>query len=274
LITFFKRYVCEYFGLTMVDYYSILQVDKSASKDDIKKAYKLLARKWHPDKNPDNQEEATRRFKQVSEAYQVLVDDGKRRIYDKDGKEGLFSGGSKTSSASSRRRARDYSFKKPSEEADLNRNPFDDIFSDHFPTSGRRKNRFRNNRSSSSMPDFFPGSRDFGHSFMFKDPETLFEEFFGGMDPFAESDTFGHHHAELRPDSSLFFSSFDLSGNSRRRRLLLPDIGGGELGHHHSSILSDLEDMDRMFSGLGLGSLLLSGGGSGTRSRRSRRNKY
>ena len=65
-----------------MDCYSVLGVSKTASTEDIKKAYKKLARKWHPDKNPANQDEATRKFKQVSEAYQVLVDDKKRRVYD------------------------------------------------------------------------------------------------------------------------------------------------------------------------------------------------
>ena len=66
----------------MPDYYSTLGVDRKASEEDVKKAYKALAKKWHPDKNPDNQEVATRKFKEVSEAYQVLGDSVKRREYD------------------------------------------------------------------------------------------------------------------------------------------------------------------------------------------------
>ena len=54
-----------------VDYYKILQVDKSASDDDLKKAYRKLAMKWHPDKNPNNKKEAESKFKQISEAYEV-----------------------------------------------------------------------------------------------------------------------------------------------------------------------------------------------------------
>uniref|UniRef100_A0A670ZT00 DnaJ heat shock protein family (Hsp40) member B6 n=1 Tax=Pseudonaja textilis TaxID=8673 RepID=A0A670ZT00_PSETE len=60
----------------MVDYYEVLGVHKHASQDDIKKAYRKLALKWHPDKNPDNKEEAERQFKQVAEAYEVLSDRG------------------------------------------------------------------------------------------------------------------------------------------------------------------------------------------------------
>lgn len=55
-----------------VDYYKILQVDKNAKDDDLKKAYRKLAMKWHPDKNPNNKKEAEAKFKQISEAYEVL----------------------------------------------------------------------------------------------------------------------------------------------------------------------------------------------------------
>jgi len=54
-----------------VDYYNILKVDKNATEDDLKKAYRKLAMKWHPDKNPNNKKEAEARFKQISEAYAV-----------------------------------------------------------------------------------------------------------------------------------------------------------------------------------------------------------
>ncbi|KAF7245832.1 hypothetical protein EYD10_08059 [Varanus komodoensis] len=77
----------------MVDYYQVLGVPRLASQDDIKKAYRKLALKWHPDKNPDNKEEAERQFKQLAEAYEVLSDAKKRDIYDKYGKEGLSGGG-------------------------------------------------------------------------------------------------------------------------------------------------------------------------------------
>ncbi|KAL5571101.1 hypothetical protein UlMin_020698 [Ulmus minor] len=72
-----------------VDYYKILQVDRSAKDDDLKKAYRKLAMKWHPDKNPNNKKEAEAKFKQISEAYDVLSDPQKRVIYDQYGEEGL-----------------------------------------------------------------------------------------------------------------------------------------------------------------------------------------
>lgn len=74
----------------MVDYYKTLEIPRNASESEIKKAYRRLALKWHPDKNPDNLDEANKRFKELSEAYEVLSDDKKRRVYDKYGKEGLM----------------------------------------------------------------------------------------------------------------------------------------------------------------------------------------
>ena len=64
------------------DYYEILKVKPESTQDEIRRAYKKLAIKWHPDKNPDNKEEAEAKFKKISEAYAVLGDKKKRREYD------------------------------------------------------------------------------------------------------------------------------------------------------------------------------------------------
>lgn len=71
------------------DYYAILGVNKSASPEDIKKAYRRLALKWHPDKNPDQKAQSEHQFKLISEAYEVLSDPKKRKIFDRYGKRGL-----------------------------------------------------------------------------------------------------------------------------------------------------------------------------------------
>lgn len=70
------------------DYYEILNIDRGASGDQIKRAYRKLAMKYHPDRNPDDAE-AERRFKEASEAYEVLADPEKRKRYDQFGHAGL-----------------------------------------------------------------------------------------------------------------------------------------------------------------------------------------
>jgi len=71
-----------------MEYYKILGVEKTAAANEIKKAYRKLALKYHPDKNPDNKE-AEAKFKQISEAYAVLSDDKKRQEYDTYGSAGF-----------------------------------------------------------------------------------------------------------------------------------------------------------------------------------------
>jgi len=66
----------------MKEYYSILEIDKNADKNTIKNSYKKLALKYHPDKNTDNKEQAEEKFKEISEAYEVLSDDQKKNNYD------------------------------------------------------------------------------------------------------------------------------------------------------------------------------------------------
>ena len=73
------------------DYYEILGVSRTATKEEIKKAYRKLALKYHPDRNPGNKE-AEEKFKEAAEAYEVLSDDQKRAIYDRYGHDGLKNG--------------------------------------------------------------------------------------------------------------------------------------------------------------------------------------
>mmetsp|Transcript_12826 Transcript_12826/g.19463 ORF Transcript_12826/g.19463 Transcript_12826/m.19463 type:complete len:228 (-) Transcript_12826:218-901(-) len=72
------------------DYYAVLGVDKDADDKTIKKAYRKLALKWHPDKNPDNIEAAEEKFKEIAQAYEILSDPKKRKAYDHGGIDEVF----------------------------------------------------------------------------------------------------------------------------------------------------------------------------------------
>ncbi|KAM9186287.1 dnaJ homolog subfamily B member 6 isoform 2-T2 [Dugong dugon] len=152
----------------MVDYYEVLGVQRHASPEDIKKAYRKLALKWHPDKNPENKEEAERKFKQVAEAYEVLSDAKKRDIYDKYGKEGLNGrGGSHLGSPF----AFGFTFRNPEDvfreffggrdpfSFDFFEDPFEDFFGNHRGPRGSRS------RDTGSFFSAFSGFPSFGGGF-------------------------------------------------------------------------------------------------------------
>ncbi len=66
----------------MKDYYQVLNVNRDASQEDIKKTFRTLAMQYHPDRNPQNPVEAEKKFKEINEAYEVLSDGRKRQMYD------------------------------------------------------------------------------------------------------------------------------------------------------------------------------------------------
>ncbi|XP_035726512.1 dnaJ homolog subfamily B member 6-like isoform X2 [Vespa mandarinia] len=125
----------------MVDYYRILEVQRTATSNDIKKAYRKLALKWHPDKNPENLDEANKRFKEISEAYEVLIDEKKRRVYDQYGKEGLqMNGGKRRHESDFRPLFTTFVFRDPEEvfKEFFSNSPFDDPFAGMFGPGVRR----------------------------------------------------------------------------------------------------------------------------------------
>ena len=78
------------------DYYEVLGVSKTATEDELKKAFRKLAKQYHPDANPNNKEEAEKKFKEINEAYETLSDPQKRKMYDQfgpDGPQGFGGGG-------------------------------------------------------------------------------------------------------------------------------------------------------------------------------------
>lgn len=130
------------------EYYEALGVSRSSTTDEIKKAYRKLALRWHPDKNLDHKEIAETNFKKLSQAYEVLSDPKKRKIYDMYGKDD----------------GTGHNHHRGGEEA----------FSFGFDNPGMfgfGQNFFG-----------FPMGNSFG--FTFRDPEEVFREFFNNQDPF------------------------------------------------------------------------------------------
>ncbi|XP_078722781.1 dnaJ homolog subfamily B member 6 isoform X1 [Lampetra fluviatilis] len=177
----------------MGDYYQVLGIQPTSSQEEIKKAYRRLALKWHPDKNPESKEMAERKFKEIAEAYDVLSDKSKREAFDRGGKEGVKNSTGRAGGG-----------------------------------AGGRARPSRGGRDFADFGDF----GDFGE-FTFTRAEEIFREFFGGRDPFADffgepscfprghllpkDDAFalGAHRAgrrrverHRRPERDLFFSPF------------------------------------------------------------------
>ncbi|MFC1591184.1 molecular chaperone DnaJ [Thermodesulfobacteriota bacterium] len=110
------------------DFYEILGVPEDCSKDALKKAYRKLARKWHPDINPGNKA-AEDTFKSISEAYDCLSDDTKRKIYDEFGKDGLKTG----FDAAKARQYKQWSASRPETAQDFGKyTSYEDLFGDLF----------------------------------------------------------------------------------------------------------------------------------------------
>ena len=119
------------------DLYAVLGVKRGASADDIKKAYRKLARRHHPDVNPGNKD-AEERFKEISQAYDVLSDQEKRKVYDEFGTEGLQAGFDATRARAASEWAERVRGTGYSAEGGFGRySNFEDIFGDIFGGAGR-----------------------------------------------------------------------------------------------------------------------------------------
>jgi curved DNA-binding protein CbpA len=226
-----KREYCNR-KMPTLNFYEILNVEKTASLDEIKKSYRKLAMKWHPDKNPENQAEATEKFKLIGEAYEILSDPVKRRDYDMDGRNpfedddddmmggfgdfGAFvngrsrTGGGRSSSHRphdhfSDQRAFDIFNQFFAEFDDFHRNFHNDSFGggSSFAFSGSGGS----NKNRNSRRDPFGGFGGFGFG-----SSSLMDDFFGGAggDPFASFGGGGH-------TSTTSFSSFSSSSFSGGR---------------------------------------------------------
>lgn len=154
-------------------YYEVLGVSKQATDDEIRKAYKKLALKWHPDKNPDNVKEAEDKFKEVGEAYACLSDKEKKAVYDRYGHEGLTAGSERTPggrySPGHFGDFTGFSFGSANDIFDrLFKNGFfdddDDFFGNHFKSSPSNRSKGQKTPTSSPFGGFggFGGFGDFG----------------------------------------------------------------------------------------------------------------
>ena len=120
--------------MEFIDYYKILGLNKNASQEDIKKAYRKLARKHHPDLNP-NDKEAHKKFQQINEANEVLGDPEKRKKYDQYGKDWLHA----EQFEQARQQQRQYAGQGQSFTGDFGEEDFSDFFTSLF--GGGRRNR-------------------------------------------------------------------------------------------------------------------------------------
>ncbi|CAD8178403.1 unnamed protein product [Paramecium octaurelia] len=164
-----------------MDYYKVLELPRSATEADIKKAYRKLALKWHPDKNPDNKEVATKKFKEIAEAYEVLSKPEKKSHYDKYGHQ---------------QPPPTPNYQQSNNYGNQYQQDFDDFssgFQNNFNTFNNRPGFNKYSEQSFGFPQFnrMPDLNKFffGDNF---DPFEVFQNFFQN-DPFFNQDFFGNN---------------------------------------------------------------------------------
>ena len=146
--------------MSQKNYFEILGVSETATDQEIRKAYKKLAIKWHPDKNPDNKKEAEEKFKEISEAYSVLSDKDKRREWENYRNGGGGFGGFDFD---------DFGDFDPF-------SMFKDVFSDEdFGFGGNSGGNFKKGKSHGGFGFGFSGFPSFGGGFGFDDDDDFFK---------------------------------------------------------------------------------------------------
>ncbi len=141
--------------MEFIDYYKILGLDKSASQEDIKKAYRKLARQHHPDLNP-NDKEANKKFQQINEANEVLSDPEKRKKYDQYGENWQHAEQFEKAKQSQRSNAgHEYDFGQGAYSEEFSSGDFSDFFTSMFgggsTGTGRRSAKFRGQDYNASL---------------------------------------------------------------------------------------------------------------------------
>lgn len=180
--------------MSKTDLYGTLGIDKTASLDEIKKAYKKLALQWHPDKNQHQKELASDKFKSISEAYQILSNPKTRQQYDQFGLEGCSDEGGNFRPCPGR--------------------PFDGI---RIHVSSRNDGSFLFGSPESIFEQFFAN-----HAHMFNDSETFFRRRPGNCNnlPNRPSET----HYKLAVDLETLYK-----GGNKKLKVTIPETGHSEI---------------------------------------------
>lgn len=173
------------------DYYDILGVTKTASADEIKKAYRKQALEWHPDRHKDDKEAAEHRFKEINEAYQVLSDAQKRQAYDQFGHSAFSPGGSAAGG-----------------------------FGGANPFGGGQRGQwgpFTYTYTSSGGQQGSPFS-----GFDFGDPFEIFESFFGGGTPFRQARQIARYSISIEFMEAVKGVTKEVSIEGKKRTIKIP----------------------------------------------------
>jgi DnaJ-class molecular chaperone len=170
------------------DYYDILGIAKSASADEIKKAYRKQALEWHPDRHKDDKEAAEKRFKEINEAYQVLSDPQKRSAYDQYGHQAFSPGGA----------ASGFGGQGP------------------FGQSGQW-GPFTYTYSSRGRDGGTPFA-----GFDFSDPFEIFESFFGGGSPFGRARSMPRYSLSIDFMDAINGVEKEVSIEGKKRKIKIP----------------------------------------------------